>query len=135
MLAAARALNMNAKLLCTWQKAAQQPLPTDPALSAEVRALPGQQTGDAGAGHVKKTIATCQMLEAHFRIPRPHEPAAFHGPATGSSPHPAAVPGAGRGAPLRSGALVQEMVRADLKLFHRDAYLQVGGHTIPNAYE
>ena len=32
-------------------------------------------------------------------------------------------------------ALVQEMVKADLKLFHRDAYLQAGGHAIPNAYE
>lgn len=32
-------------------------------------------------------------------------------------------------------ALVQEMVQADLKLFHRDAYLQAGGHPIPNAYE
>ena len=35
-LAAARALNTNAKLLYAWQQAAQQPLPTDP---AEVRAL------------------------------------------------------------------------------------------------
>ena len=32
-------------------------------------------------------------------------------------------------------ALVQEMVEADLKLFQRDAYLQAGGHPIPNAYE
>lgn len=32
-------------------------------------------------------------------------------------------------------ALVQEMVQADLKLFQRDAYLQAGGHAIPNAYE
>ena len=32
-------------------------------------------------------------------------------------------------------ALVQEMVQADLKLFHRDAYLQAGGHVVPNAYE
>jgi GDPmannose 4,6-dehydratase len=32
-------------------------------------------------------------------------------------------------------ALVQEMVQADLKLFQRDAYLQAGGHPIPNAYE
>ena len=29
-LAAARALNINAKLLYQWQKAAQQPLPADP---------------------------------------------------------------------------------------------------------
>jgi len=33
------ALNINAKLLYQWQKAAQQPLPTDPAEAAEVRAL------------------------------------------------------------------------------------------------
>ena len=39
MLAAARALNINAKLLYQWQKVAQQPLPTDPAKAAEVRAL------------------------------------------------------------------------------------------------
>ncbi|RZJ58548.1 MAG: GDP-mannose 4,6-dehydratase [Hymenobacter sp.] len=32
-------------------------------------------------------------------------------------------------------ALVQEMVRADLKVFQRDAYLQAGGHAITNAYE
>jgi GDPmannose 4,6-dehydratase len=32
-------------------------------------------------------------------------------------------------------ALVQEMVQADLKLFQRDAYLQAGGHPVPNAYE
>jgi transposase len=35
-LAAARALSINAKLLYQWQKAAQQPLPADP---AEARAL------------------------------------------------------------------------------------------------
>lgn len=38
-LAAARPLNINAQLLYQWQKAAQQPLPTDPAEAAEVRAL------------------------------------------------------------------------------------------------
>lgn len=32
-------------------------------------------------------------------------------------------------------ALVQEMVQADMKLFQRDAYLQAGGHAIPNAFE
>jgi GDPmannose 4,6-dehydratase len=32
-------------------------------------------------------------------------------------------------------ALVQEMVQADLKLFQRDAYLQAGGHAVPNAFE
>ena len=38
-LAAARALNIDAKRLYAWQKAAQPPLPTDPAETAEVRAL------------------------------------------------------------------------------------------------
>ena len=32
-------------------------------------------------------------------------------------------------------ALVREMVRADLELFRRDAYLQAGGHPILHAYE
>ncbi|MGI4866309.1 MAG: transposase, partial [Janthinobacterium lividum] len=38
-LAAARALNIDPKRLYAWQKAAQQPLPADPAEAAEVRAL------------------------------------------------------------------------------------------------
>ncbi len=38
-LAAARALNSDPKRLYAWQKAAQQPLPTDPTEAAEVRAL------------------------------------------------------------------------------------------------
>ena len=37
--AAARALNIDAKRLYAWQKAAQQPLPADPAEAAEVRTL------------------------------------------------------------------------------------------------
>ena len=41
-LAAARALNINAKLLYQWQKAAQQPLPVDPQEAAKVRALRAQ---------------------------------------------------------------------------------------------
>ncbi|MGI4864410.1 MAG: transposase [Janthinobacterium lividum] len=44
-LTAARALNINAKLLYQWQKAAQQPLPADPqeaVETAEVRALQAQ---------------------------------------------------------------------------------------------
>ena len=32
-------------------------------------------------------------------------------------------------------ALVKEMVRADLRLFERDAYLQAGGHATANSYE
>ena len=39
ILAAARALNSNAKLLYSWQQVAQQPLPTDPAEAAGVRTL------------------------------------------------------------------------------------------------
>ena len=38
-LAAARALNIDAKRLYAWQKAAQQLLPADPAEAAEVRTL------------------------------------------------------------------------------------------------
>ena len=38
-LAAARALNTDAKRIYAWQKAAQPPLPTDPAEAAEVRVL------------------------------------------------------------------------------------------------
>ena len=38
-LTAVRALNIDAKRLCAWQKAAQQPLPMEPAEAAEVRAL------------------------------------------------------------------------------------------------
>ena len=38
-LAAARALNIDAKRIYAWQKAAQPPLPADPAEAAEVRAL------------------------------------------------------------------------------------------------
>ena len=38
-LAAARALNIDAKRIYAWQKAAQQPLPANPAEAAEVRAL------------------------------------------------------------------------------------------------
>ena len=38
-LAAARVLNIDAKRIYAWQKAAQPPLPADPAEAAEVRAL------------------------------------------------------------------------------------------------
>ena len=41
-LTAARALNIKAKLLYQWQKAAQQPLPVDPQEAAKVRALRAQ---------------------------------------------------------------------------------------------
>ena len=57
-LATARALNLNAKLLYQWQKAAQQPLPTNPQETAEVRASRAQvrqQTQELEIS--KKTIA------------------------------------------------------------------------------
>ena len=38
-LVAARALNIDAKRLYAWQKASQEPLPTDPAEATEVRTL------------------------------------------------------------------------------------------------
>ncbi|AWM33915.1 transposase [Hymenobacter nivis] len=57
-LAAARALNINAKLLYQWQKAAQQPLPTDPHEAAEVRALRVQVRRQAQELEIlKKAIA------------------------------------------------------------------------------
>ena len=69
---------MNAKLLYAWQKAAQQLLLTDPAESAEVRARPGQQTGDAGAGHVKKQPSLLvKCLRRIFASPDPMSPRHF----------------------------------------------------------
>ena len=57
-LAAARALNINAKLLYQWQKVAQQPLPTDPQEAAEVRALRAQVRRQAQELEIlKKAIA------------------------------------------------------------------------------
>ena len=46
-LAAARALNIDAKRIYAWQKAAQPPLPADPAEAAEVRALRAANSADA----------------------------------------------------------------------------------------
>ena len=75
----AEALRLQRKLLYAWQKAAQLPLPTDPAEAAGVRAL---RTANKRLAQeldiLKKAIAICQMLEAHFRIPRPRKPAAFY---------------------------------------------------------
>ena len=72
-LAAARALNLNAKLLYQWQKAAQQPLPADPAEAAEVRAL--RQAN-------KRLAQELEILKKKpslsFRIPRPRESAALY---------------------------------------------------------
>ena len=61
-LAAARALNINAKLLYQWQKAAQQPLPTDPAEAAEMRALRLANERLAQELEIlKKAIASCLL--------------------------------------------------------------------------
>ena len=71
-LPAARALNINAKRLYAWQKAVQQPLPTDPAEAAEVRAL---RTAN------KRLVQEPDILKKpspSFRIPRSHEHAAIH---------------------------------------------------------
>ena len=66
-------------LLYQWQWATQTPLPTDPAEAAEVRA---RRTANKRLTQepdiLKKAIAICQMHEAYFRIPRPHEHAAIH---------------------------------------------------------
>ena len=57
-LAAARALNSNAKLLYHWQKATQQPLPADPHEAAEMRALRAQVRRQAQELEIlKKAIA------------------------------------------------------------------------------
>ena len=58
-LAAARALNINAKLLYQWQKAALQPLSTDPTEAAGVRALRAQVRRQAQELEIlKKVIAS-----------------------------------------------------------------------------
>ena len=57
-LAAARALNIDAKRIYAWQKAAQQPLPADPQEAAEVRALRAQVRRQAQELEIlKKAIA------------------------------------------------------------------------------
>ena len=62
-LAAARALNINAKLLYQWQKAAQQPLPAAPHRAAEVRALRVQVRRQAQELEIlKKAIAIFSHL-------------------------------------------------------------------------
>ena len=71
-LPAARALNINAKRLYAWQKAVQQPLPTDPAEAAEVRALRTANKRLAQEPDILKKPSPS------FRIPRSHEHAAIH---------------------------------------------------------
>ena len=68
----ARALNINAKRLYAWQKAVQQPLPTDPAEAAEVRALRTANKRLAQEPDILKKPSPS------FRIPRSHEHAAIH---------------------------------------------------------
>ena len=71
-MAATRALNINAKLLYAWQKAAQQPLPTDPAEAAEVRAL---RTANK---RLAQELDILKKIVAILSHPRPREPAAFY---------------------------------------------------------
>ena len=68
--AAVRALNIRPELLYQWQRAAQAPLPADPAAAAEVRALRTTNKRLTQEPDIlKKAIAICQMPEAHFCIP------------------------------------------------------------------
>ena len=57
-------------LLYQWQRATQAPLPADPAEATEVRA---RRTTNKRLTQepdiLRKTIAICQMPEAHFCIP------------------------------------------------------------------
>ncbi|RZJ89873.1 MAG: hypothetical protein EOO60_09560 [Hymenobacter sp.] len=71
-LAAARALSINAKLLYQWQKAAQQPLPTDPAEAAEVRAL--RQANK----RLAQELEILKKPSPSFRPPRRREPATIY---------------------------------------------------------
>ena len=66
-LAAARALNSNAKRIYTWQKAAQAPLPADPAEAAEVRAL---RTANKW---LAQELDILKKPSPSFHIPRPCE--------------------------------------------------------------
>lgn len=63
-LAAARALNSNAKLLYQWQKAAQQPLPTDP---AEATVWAGRRCARACAATGERPTLRClwSMANGH----------------------------------------------------------------------
>ena len=57
-LAAARALNIDARRIYAWQKAAQRPLPADPPEAAEVRALQAQVRQQAQELEIlKKAVA------------------------------------------------------------------------------
>ena len=77
-LAAARALNINAKLLYQWQKAAQKPLPTDPAEAAEVRALRTANKRLAQEPDIlKKLSSSAKCLRRIFASPDPMGPLHF----------------------------------------------------------
>ena len=70
-LAAARALNIDAKRIYAWQKAAQPPLPADPAEAAEGRARAAN----------KRMAMELDILKKHRHLlpsPRPLEHAAIY---------------------------------------------------------
>ena len=69
-LAAARALNIDAKRIYAWQKAAQPPLPADPGEAAEVRAL--------RAANKRLAQEILKKPSPSSRIPRPCEYTAIY---------------------------------------------------------
>ena len=71
-LAAARALNIDAKRIYAWQKAAQAPLPADPAEAAEVRAL------RAANKRLAPELDILKKPSSSSRSLRRHEYAAIH---------------------------------------------------------
>ena len=71
-LAAARVLNIDAKRLCAWQKAAQQPLTSNPAEAAEVQAL------RAANKRLAQELDILKKPSPSSRIPPPHKLAALH---------------------------------------------------------
>ena len=70
--AAARALNIRSELIYQWQKAAQAPLPADPAEAAEVRAL---RTANKRLAQeldiLKKAIASACFKRRRSHTPTP----------------------------------------------------------------
>ena len=71
-LAAARALNIDAKRIYAWQKAAQPPVPAEPTEAAEVRALLAANKRLAQEPDILK------MPSSSSRSPQRHEHAAIH---------------------------------------------------------
>ena len=77
-LAAARALNIDAKRIYAWQKAAQLPLSADPAEAAEVRVLRSANKRLAQELEILKKPSPAPALSAGSRSPQRHDYAAFH---------------------------------------------------------